>query len=348
MTVESFKDMPQWALALAFPIVAILLIAIKRVIYYFLKQLSRRTQTRWDDVLLASLNFSVTLLIVAGLSGFIPVFFALPERWEKFAGLASKLIAVLAVGLFVQKVLLGLQKRYMMREERLKTYSGMARVLITIGVYSVFALIFLDSAGISVTPLIASLGVGGIAVALALQDTLANFFSGVYVLVDQPIRVGDYVQVGSDVEGYVESIGWRSVRILRLQNNAVIIPNSKLAGSIITNFDMPEKELAVLVQVGVDYGSDLEKVEKVTIEVGTETMKTVAGGVPRFQPFIRYHTFGDSSINFTVILRGNDFVSQYLIKHEFIKRLHRRYNQEGITIPFPIRTVHMVNDQEGA
>jgi small-conductance mechanosensitive channel len=99
--------------------------------------------------------------------------------------------------------------------------------------------------------------------------------------------------------------------------------------------------MAVLVQVGVSYRSDLEKVERVTIDVAKEVLQKVDGGVKEFEPFIRYHTFGDFSINFTVILRAKEYVHKYLITHEFIKRLHRRYQMEGIEIPFPIRTVYV-------
>ncbi len=137
----------------------------------------------------------------------------------------------------------------------------------------------------------------------------------------------------------MEHNGWRGVRIKQLPNVVIIIPNSKLAGSTIINYALPENEMSILVQVGVDYSSDLEKVEKTTIDVARDVMKTVEGGVKDFEPFIRYHTFADSSVNFTVILRAQEFVSQYLLKHEFIKRLHKRYHQEGITIPFPIRTL---------
>jgi len=125
-----------------------------------------------------------------------------------------------------------------------------------------------------------------------------------------------------------------------LPNNIVLVPNSKLAQSILTNYYLPAKDLAVLVQVGVHYDSDLKHVEKVTCEVAKEIMKTVTGGIPEFDPFIRYHTFGDFSINFTVILRAKEFVDNYLIKHEFIKRLHERYRKEGIIIPYPIRAIN--------
>jgi small-conductance mechanosensitive channel len=104
---------------------------------------------------------------------------------------------------------------------------------------------------------------------------------------------------------------------------------------------MPQPEMACLVQVGVSYESDLEKVERVTVEVGKEVLEKTAGGIKEFDPFIRYHTFSDFSVNFTVILRVATFVDKYLVTHEFIKALHKRYKKEGIEIPFPIRTVHL-------
>ncbi|MGB2662254.1 MAG: mechanosensitive ion channel family protein, partial [Candidatus Omnitrophota bacterium] len=124
-----------------------------------------------------------------------------------------------------------------------------------------------------------------------------------------------------------------------LPNNVVVIPNKVLVTSKVLNYYYPQTEMAVLVQVGVHYDSDLEHVERVTIEVGEEVLKEVKGGVPEFKPFIRYHTFNDFSIDFTVILRAKEFVDNYLVKHEFIKRLHRRFNEEGIVIPYPIRTL---------
>ena len=130
-----------------------------------------------------------------------------------------------------------------------------------------------------------------------------------------------------------------------LPNNMIVMPNQNLVNSKITNYYYPDKELAVLVQVGVHYESDLEKVEKITIEAAKETLKEVDGGVKEFDPFIRYHTFDNSSINFTVIMRAHEFVDNYLLKHEFIKRLHKRYEKEGIVIPFPIVAVNYAQEK---
>jgi small-conductance mechanosensitive channel len=200
-------------------------------------------------------------------------------------------------------------------------------------------LVILNGLGLSIAPMLTALGVGGLAVALALQEPLANFFAGLFLTLAGQIRIGDYVKLDSGQEGYVIDFSWRSTRLRMLANNLVIVPNAKLAQAIVVNHQLPSQDLAVLVEVGVDYASDLGHVERVVTEVGRAVMADVPGGVADFEPFIRYHTFADSSINFTVILRGKEFVDQYVIKHEFVKRLHARFNQEGIVIPFPIRTL---------
>jgi len=226
------------------------------------------------------------------------------------------------------------------------TTTTLTRNITKVVVYVIGILLLLSNMGISITPLIGALGIGSLAVALALQDTLSNIFSGFYMVIGKYVRVGDFIKLDSGEEGYVVDIGWRATSIRMLPNNIVLIPNNKLSQAKVINYYMPEKELAVLVQVGVHYESDLKHVEQVTIDVGKKGMKEVVGGVENFVPFIRYHTFDDFSINFTVILRAKEFVDNYLVKHEFIKRLHERYKKEGIVIPYPIRAVNY--DQEKA
>jgi len=206
-------------------------------------------------------------------------------------------------------------------------------------------LIILYSLGVPIGPILTGFGIGGLAVALALQDTLSNFFSGLHLLMSKQIRPGDYIRMDSGEEGYVVDITWRNTVIRELPNNYVIVPNAKLSKATIKNYYLPHKEMAVLVQVGVSYDSDLEKVEKVTIEVAKEVMEDVVGGVPSFEPLIRYHTFSDFSINFTVVLRAQEVVDQHLIKHEFVKRLHKRYKREGIEIPYPVRKVYLKEEK---
>ncbi|HEY5218253.1 MAG TPA: mechanosensitive ion channel family protein [Gemmatimonadaceae bacterium] len=209
------------------------------------------------------------------------------------------------------------------------------------GVLLLGLVLILQQLEVKITPLLTALGVGGLAIGLALQDTLTNLFAGIQILISKQIRVGDFIRLSSGEEGAVTDITWRYTTIRQLPNNTTIVPNAKLSSAVTSNFTMPDPQQSVNVQVGVSYDSDLEKVERVTIEVARDIMLTVEGGVKTHEPFIRYHTFADSSINFSVIMRGQEFTAKYLITHEFIKRLHARYQKEGIEIPFPIRTVYM-------
>jgi small-conductance mechanosensitive channel len=207
-------------------------------------------------------------------------------------------------------------------------------------IFGLGILIILNTLGIQIGPILATLGVGGLAVALALQDTLSNIFAGFYITISRQLRIGDYVRLDSGEEGYITDITWRATQIKALPNNVILIPNERLTKAICTNFYLPDKEIAVPVQVSVHYDSDLEKVERVACEVAREVMQTVQGGIPNFEPRVRFHTFNNSSIDFNVVMRANEITDQYLIKHELIKRLHKRFNKEGIVMPYPIVAVN--------
>lgn len=223
-----------------------------------------------------------------------------------------------------------------------------ARILSTaiqVGVLIVGFLVALQTLGISVTPILTALGVGGLAIGLALQDTLANLFAGFHILVSGQIRPGDFVQIASGQQGFVEDITWRNTTIRQLPNNLVIVPNAELAKSITVNFSLPEAEQSIVVDVGVSYDEDLARVERVTLDVANAVQREVEGAVRGFEPAVRYKAFGDSSVNFYVVLRGSQFTDKFPIRSEFVKRLHARFAAEGITIPFPQRVVHMAKSE---
>ncbi len=324
------------------------LLFIKKIVYHRVEKLASHTKSKLDDIILAALNFPLVLLIfVSGifiLEKFSPILTGSELSGYFLVGL--KTTTVIAIILFMDRLFNNLIQTYSYKIDILRTSGGVARTFVRIIVIGLGLLILLDSFGVSITPLLASLGIGSLAVALALQPTLENFFSGIQIVIDKPIKVGQFVKLDSGEEGYVQRVGWRSTWVRMLPNNIVVIPNKVLVNSKVLNYYYPQKELAVLVQVGVHYDSDLKHVEKVTCEVGKQVMKEVKGGIPEFDPFIRYHTFNDFSIDFTVILRAKEFVDNYLIKHEFIKRLHERFNKEGIIIPYPIRAIN--NAQEKA
>ena len=177
--------------------------------------------------------------------------------------------------------------------------------------------------------------------ALALRDSLANLFAGIHILIEKPVRVGDYIRLESGQEGYVADIGWRTTRIRMLPNNMIVVPNAKLAGSVITNYDLPDTQLSIPVEVTVHYASDLPRVERVTLEVAGEVMRTVAGGVPEHRPVVRVMALVDSGVRLEAGLRARDYVSGFEVRHEFLRRLLDRYRREGIVIPYPTRTIDL-------
>ena len=317
-------------------------LTIKKLYYVKIQKAAEKTKSKIDDILLNALDVPLTLLIFVSGAVLLEKISPIGKNAEltRHFILGFKITAIVAIIMFFDKLVKNLIETYSHKIEILKTSRSITHGIVRVLVFGLGLLILLDSFGVSITPLLASLGIGSLAVALALQPTLENFFSGIQILIDKPVKAGQFIKLDSGEEGYVRKIGWRSTWIRMLPNNVVVIPNKVLVNSKVLNYYYPEQEMAVLVQVGVHYESDLKHVEKVTIEVGQEIMKQVTGGVPEFTPFIRYHTFNDFSIDFTVILRCKEFVDNYLIKHEFIKRLHERYAKEGINIPYPIRAIN--------
>ena len=184
------------------------------------------------------------------------------------------------------------------------------------------------------------------AVALALEETLNNLFCGIQIVASKFVRTGDYVKLETGHEGYVTDVKARNTTIRSFpDNNRIIVPNAKLASSIVINYSLPERNLWINISVGVSYDSDLEEVERITLEVAQEILDQEDGGMKNHEPVFCYNEFADSSINFTIRLFIKRFRDQFKIRHEFIKRLHKRYQKENINIPYPIRTLYM--NQEG-
>lgn len=192
------------------------------------------------------------------------------------------------------------------------------------------ALIFLQLMGISITPILASLGIGSLAVALALQDTLSNFFAGIYVSVDKPVQKGDFIRLETGDEGCVSDVGWRSTRIRTGNNNVVIIPNAKLIGSVLTNYNLPTREVAVAVEFTVAHDSDLGKVEKAVCEAAASLQGRVSGLVKGAEPVLHFQSFMESGIRGVAVLRAREFSEIGPVKHELIKAVHERFKKEGI------------------
>ena len=191
-------------------------------------------------------------------------------------------------------------------------------------------LIVLQTLGIAITPLVTALGVTGLAVGLALQDTLANLFAGIHILISRQVRRGDFIRLSEGQEGVVQDITWRYTTIKQL-SNITTVPNSKLASAVTSNFTMRGGDQAVQVAASVSYDADLRQVEEIALSVARRVMKQTAGAAENFDPVLRFLQLDDTRIRFNVIMAGKDREAQYRIRHEFIKALRTRFREEKIT-----------------
>ncbi len=192
---------------------------------------------------------------------------------------------------------------------------------------------------INLTPLLASAGIAGIAIAMAAKDTLANFFGGLSLFADSAFKVGDYIIIDKSERGEVTELGMRSTKILTRDDVLVNVPNSILANSTIINESAPNPVFRIKVPVGVAYGSDLEQVEQVLQDIGTSHPGILSSPAPR----VRLRSLADSSLNFDLLVWVKDPRDRGLQTHEILKKIYNTLNSENIAIPFPQRDIHIID-----
>ncbi len=264
---------------------------------------------------------------------------------KEMLSLLLKTLILLSNTITIARIIVGAMHYYLQRNtDNLSSSSLLTHLMETI-IYSCGFMIILHACGISIAPILTALGIGGMAVAIALQDTLTNFFAGVQLLIMKPIRVGDFIKLSSGEEGVVIDINFRHTSIQEVNLGMIIIPNQKIASATLMNYDLPHREIFLMVPCGVSYDSDLDRVEQVAIEVAKAVMEKLSPN-NTFEPFVRYNAFGESSIDFNVILRTDNVAQRSQLRHEFIKALAARFREEQIDIPFPSRTLYMSKSAE--
>lgn len=319
--------------------------AARPFVFRAMERRAARTATGVDDLLVEALRtpFMLWALILA--LHLATQVSALPERATHAAAKIFFILWVVSLTLVFSRLAAGMAAYYGTRSKGILPVTTLTQSVARLVVISFGVLILLNEFGISIAPILTALGVGGIAVALALQDTLSNLFAGFYVSLAGQVRVGDYIKLASGEEGYVDDISWRSTSIRALPNNLIIVPNAKLAQAIVTNYHLPEKRMSLLIPVAVSYDCDPDHVERMLIEEAVAGAREIEGLLAEPEPFVRFIPgFGDSSLSLTLICQVREFVDQYAVQHELRKRILRRFRHEGIAIPFPIRTIHMADD----
>ena len=316
----------------------------EKIIFPIVHRFTARTKWRGDDIIVEGFRGMVFLWLM--LTGFYGASLYMNLRPE-YIIIMRKILLVLVIfsaTVVITRIATGFVRLQTEKVEGIIPTTSIFQNLTKIVCYVIGVLIILQSLGISITPILTALGVGGLAVALALQDTLSNLFAGLQITATKKVHPGDYIRLDSGDEGFVVDITWRYTTIRTSPNNMVIIPNAKLASSIFTNYYAPQKELTFGIACTVAFDSDLEKVERISKEVATKVINEVSGAVIDFEPSFRYQAFTDSGITFMIFLKATEFDKQFLLKHEFIKQIQQRFAKEKIEISYPVKTL-IINKQ---
>jgi small-conductance mechanosensitive channel len=287
----------------------------------------------WADIVIGQISRRIpiwSLLVGAWLAA---------SRWpmtptsRTFTVRALSALGVASVTLEVSAIAARLVRAYGPRLSPEAPPSALSQNLVRIFVTTIGVLVIVRSFGYDITPVLTALGVGGLAVALALQGPLSNLFAGMFVTFAGQLRIGDYVRLESGVEGYITDLNWHSTNIRMPAGPLVIVPNAKLAQSVATNFSQPGRDVGFVVEFGVAYASDLEHVERAAIAVGRAVMREVPGGVADFEPVVQFFGLTDLLVQVKIVLRAREFVDQARLRHEFLKRMLLTARREGIVLP---------------
>jgi small-conductance mechanosensitive channel len=314
---------------------------VRAFVIHRLAALAARTETHVDDMMLAATRRQIPWWFFLGGLVVSARLAPLSERALLVVDRVSSVGLILSLALAAATLGTGLLERYTREAGTTVATTSLTQNVLRIVIFMTAGLLVLSNLGLSITPLLTALGVGSLAVALALQPTLSNLFAGLHLALARPVRLGDYVSLENGMKGYVDDIGWRTTQLRDLQNNMILVPNARVVDMIVTNFSKPRPELSVNVDFSVAYGSDLQHVQQVTMDVAREVLSRVPGSVSSFEPSVRFTALGDSGIQVSVQLRIAEFADKALVVHEFVIALRQRYEREKIEIPFPQRVLHV-------
>ena len=297
------------------------------------------THTAVDDALTAAVRRPLHLgILIIGVNLWA-VAVPMPAEATPYLVMGTKTSLVVLAVLFLDTFVHTWTKLREATSSVLRTSGTVLRAAARGVLYILGILVIASTVDINVTPIITTLGIGSLAIGLALQKTLEDFLAGLLIAADQPIRVGDFVELETGDAGTVLSIGWRTVRMRRRDDTYVVVPNSRLAQASVVNRSMPTEEVGFTVPVGVHYDTDLDRASDIALQVAqllhAEDPRAVLGHRPR----LVYSAFGESAIEFVIWLRARSWEDHFGLKDAFIRALHARFLEAEIVIPFPIRTL---------
>ncbi|MFH1784817.1 MAG: mechanosensitive ion channel family protein [Candidatus Micrarchaeota archaeon] len=321
------------------------------VILRILKFLVRKTKTTLDDRILKTLRkFLPWIAFFTGL--WISLEATYPDimigSLQEFEAYIVVMLAItgLLLSSLADQIMLWYGKEIRPRKKDVKDGEvfPFVRNVIKIAIVLVFIVFILQRLGFDTTAIITGLGIGGLAVALALQDTLANFFAGVHILVDKPFKEDDYIKLDNGTEGTILKIGWRTTRLMTPMMNELVVPNSKLAGSILENYSSPQGQSGVYYTIGVDYKEDIDSVEKL-IKSTLDSIPEKNDKMREGTSWVRFDSFGDYSLNFKFGYLVNGYTNRFSVIKDVNRGLFYAFKKNKINIPFPVRVIYQQKEK---
>ncbi|MBT4377108.1 mechanosensitive ion channel [archaeon] len=320
---------------------------ILRVAVFILEKiilkLTIKTKTNLDDLILKKSNNPLTWIIF--FIGLKISFTELPFN-EVTSLILQRILLTFAILAFTYLIMAVFSVSFSRvvkraaRKAKTEANEGMLQLMgavIKIIIIIVAIIFILSYWGVEIGPLLAGIGIGGIAIAFALQSTLSNIFGGISIILDKSVNVGDLVNLDGGVQGRILDIGIRSTKVKTFDNEVIIVPNSKLASENIHNVGQPEPKSRVVIPFGVAYGTDVEKVKKIVLK----EIKSVNNAVEDPEPTVKFLEMADSSINFKAYFFVNSFENRFNAIDEANTKIYNALNKAKIEIPFPQMDVHV-------
>ncbi|MBL7148175.1 MAG: mechanosensitive ion channel family protein [Nanoarchaeota archaeon] len=312
------------------------------IIEKIVKGFTRKTKTKLDDLLIEKLDKTfVWLLFFIGIRIFVVPLLeidAIDMVNNAFIIFLITLIFVRIIDILIDSWGINFAKRTKSKvdESLLSLFHRFSRIVI----FVIGGIIILNNFNIEVTPFLASLGIAGIVLAFALQSSLSNIFGGISLILDKNFKVGDTVKLGSGELGVILDIGLRSTKMKTFDNEMLVIPNGKLADSIIQNYAQPDLYARAVISFGVEYGSNIDKVRKVVVETLKKMPKVIKNDMEH--PIeVLFINMGDFALQFEAKFWVKSYKERYLSKMEATEKIYNALRKSKVGIPFPTRTVYL-------
>lgn len=309
---------------------------IRKWVFPFLFRLIIRRQANNDNLILKSFKKWIIVLIVA-LGAYIGINrIPLTPKYHQWIDQSFVIFYIICATLMLSEIITGMIRIKTHESDSAIPSSSIISKIANAIIYGLGLVLILQSVGISVAPILTAMGVGGLAVALALQDTLSNLFAGLQILAAGKINQNDFIRLDNGQEGFVQDISWRITTIKNAANQIIIVPNAKLSNMIATNMLLEKKIFTMSIDISIDKANDLKKVELITKEVVLETLNEVKGGILPEEPAVRFIRFGNNSIDLKASLQVQEHIQLAEATHIFIMKIHERFMKEGIQLATPI------------